>query len=444
MANALPTTNSLANRVVRQVYLITYSQVDVEKCPTRHSFVSLVVGVFSLCNIEILHWVCCKEKHQEAGFHYHMAVKLKERRRWLLVRKMLQDRYGVKVNFSNNHDNYFTAWRYTTKEDREFIQSDNHPDLNNSEPPQTAQATHQRRARGSGKASKAPKSRRKRQLSVYEVSQIIVMKSIKSRLQLFALAQEQQCEGKTDLAQFILNRGTKVVDEAIRVAWELEEAPQLLQRSRQSRLERLQSACNGDCVSDCNKKWLVLARNILARNNIDPEEFSGAVRLLLEKGRGKYRNILITGASNCGKTFILSPLNVLYHTFQNPASSTFAWLSVESSEVIFLNDFRWSTQILPWHNFLLLLEGQLVRFPAPKTHYSQDIVFNRDSPIFCTSNEHFSFVRGGAVDQVETEMMRVRWRSFHFFSQIPQEQQVTVPPCPRCFAELIMHSQVLS
>ncbi|KAK3749039.1 hypothetical protein QZH41_005694 [Actinostola sp. cb2023] len=48
----------------------------------------------------------------------------------------------------------------------------------------------------------------------------------------------------------------------------------------------------------------------------------------------------------------------------------------------------------------------MVRFPAPKTHYAQDIVFEKDSPIFCTANEHFSFVRGGAVDRVETQMMR--------------------------------------
>lgn len=128
-----------------------------------------------------------------------------------------------------------------------------------------------------------------------------------------------------------------------------------------------------------------------------------------------------------------------YDTFSNPATKSFAWVGVEGCEVIFLNDFRWSAQIIPWHDLLLLLEGKIVRFPAPKTHYAQDIVFEKDSPIFCTANEHFSFVRGGAVDRVETEMMRVRWRCFHFFSQIPQDQQISIPSCPRCFTEFILH-----
>ena len=114
-------------------------------------------------------------------------------------------------------------------------------------------------------------------------------------------------------------------------------------------------------------------------------------------------------------------------------------LGVENSEVIFLNDFRWSAQIIPWHNLLLLLEGAVVHFPAPKTHYAQDIVFDKDVPVFATAKEHFSFVQGGAVDCVETEMMTVRWRFFQFFSQIPQSEQVDILPCPRCFAEFILH-----
>ena len=93
--------------------------------------------------------------------------------------------------------------------------------------------------------------------------------------------------------------------------------------------------------------------------------------MLLEKGRGKYRNILLTGPANCGKTFILNPLNVVYKTFSNPASTSFAWIGVENCEILFLNDFRWSSQILAWHDMLLLLEGQTVHLPALKSHYAQ-------------------------------------------------------------------------
>ena len=118
------------------------------------------------------------------------------------------------------------------------------------------------------------------------------------------------------------------MDEAIRVGWELSETPNRVIRLRQNRLQRqrLEAAYAKSCLPDCNKKWLELARNILMRDNVKISEFVDAVRLLLEKGRGKYRNILTTGPSNCGKSFILNPLCEIYDTFCNPVSTSFAWV----------------------------------------------------------------------------------------------------------------------
>ena len=46
------------------------------------------------------------------------------------------------------------------------------------------------------------------------------------------------------------------------------------------------------------------------------------------------------GPANTGKTFIISPLKVLYKAFINPATGTFAWVGAENAEVVILNDFR--------------------------------------------------------------------------------------------------------
>ena len=35
--------------------------------------------------------------------------------------------------------------------------------------------------------------------------------------------------------------------------------------------------------------------------------------------------------------------------------------------------------------------------------------------------------------------MRVHWRTFLFFSQIAENEQRNVPPCPRCFAKFILN-----
>ena len=137
---------------------------------------------------------------------------------------------------------------------------------------------------------------------------------------------------------------------------------------------------------------------ILDCSGISQQSFAEAVTNLLELGRGKFRNIRLVGPANSAKTFLLQPLTVIFETFSNPATATFAWVGAEHAEVIFLNDFRWSPQIIPWHDLLLMLEGQPVHLPAPKSHFCKDIVFNKDTPIFGTSKHELVFV-GGVVDE---------------------------------------------
>ena len=43
--------------------------------------------------------------------------------------------------------------------------------------------------------------------------------------------------------------------------------------------------------------------------------------------------------------------------------------------------------------------------PAPKTHYTQDLAFNKDTPIFCTSKYLFIFVKNGVVEEIETDVL---------------------------------------
>ena len=107
-----PSMPNLNARAVRQVYLITYSQADSERFPTRESFAQAIVRSFNSTNTNIVeHWVCCKEAHHTTGFHYHMAIKLQRCKRWLPSKKYLKAEYGISVHFSNLHYNYYSAWK---------------------------------------------------------------------------------------------------------------------------------------------------------------------------------------------------------------------------------------------------------------------------------------------------------------------------------------------
>ena len=46
-------------------------------------------------------------------------------------------------------------------------------------------------------------------------------------------------EGKTDLAEFIVNRGPRVVAEVLATAWEMENSNEHLERARKTRIELL-------------------------------------------------------------------------------------------------------------------------------------------------------------------------------------------------------------
>ena len=69
-----------------------------------------------------------------------MAVKLSKKTRWANVRSYLDKESEIQVNFSSVHSTYYSAYRYTVKEDTEPLLSDDHPDLNDSHEPRTEKA----------------------------------------------------------------------------------------------------------------------------------------------------------------------------------------------------------------------------------------------------------------------------------------------------------------
>ena len=363
-----------------------------------------------------------------------MAVKLAKRGRCFRVRKFQEDEYGIQVNFSDNHNTYYSAYKYVTKEDAEALHSPSHPDLSSTPKTETAIASRKRQAKGA--TGKRNRKTTKRSLTIYEVSQLIQLKMFTTRLELVCFTMQQNREGNTHLAEFVANKGHKAVDEALSVATEFAGAEAKLARSKKTRVELLHDVIQGECTDRCEGKWLPVALEVLRSNGILVSAFNNAVYTVLKDGRGKYQNLFVHGPANSGKTFILSPLKSIYHTFCNPATGSFAWMGVEEAEIIFLNDFRWSPTIIAWADFLQALEGDTVHLPAPKNFCKRDIELSKDTPFFATADTTPVLVKGGSIDSVNTEMMNVRWRFFNFWKQIPQSQQIRLTPCGHCFAEL--------
>ena len=119
---------------------------------------------------------------------------------------------------------------------------------------------------------------------------------------------------------------------------------------------------------------------------------------------------MIVGPANCVKTFILKPLQKIFHAFSNPIS---------------------------WQNLLKLFEGDAVHIAAPKAHFSKDIVMDKDTPIFATSISRIRSYSIGRINERKTEMMEVRMKTFSFCNQFQQHEIKEIPPGPKYFADLV-------
>lgn len=98
----------------------------------------------------------------------------------------------------------------------------------------------------------------------------------------------------------------------IHTTWGMKNVRREIERESKTRMQLLREFCDVDCVVGCSGQWLECAKQTLERNNYETAVLTEDVRLLLQMGREIYRNILITGSANCGKSFILNPLTIVY------------------------------------------------------------------------------------------------------------------------------------
>ena len=94
-------------------------------------------------------------------------------------------------------------------------------------------------------------------------------------------------------------------------------------------MEIIGEAKNSPCAvnpvtgAPCNGKYLTSALEVLSLNDIPRERFAELVLNSLTYGRGKGRNIMIIGETNCAKTFMLMPLTKIFDCFMTPSKGNY-------------------------------------------------------------------------------------------------------------------------
>eukprot|EP00794_Sanderia_malayensis_P001029 gene1029-351_t len=208
----------------RRQYLVTYSQADPQKFPTRDSFAHMLEEEFNsgAAIPKVKHWACCRETHENGGFHYHCAIKLTGNKKWISIKHNTMKKYGIVLNFSGSHDHYISTYRYVCKHDSEVAHHPDHPNLTDAASPKTKNSI----------ASK------KKRLSNSDVAQFIRENNVKTYVELFAIAESRKDEGLDDIADFAFSRSEKHLRELITKTWFMKDAPDKVKGIKTSRMEK--------------------------------------------------------------------------------------------------------------------------------------------------------------------------------------------------------------
>ena len=100
----------------RRMFLITYSQANLDLVPSKEVFAAKVVEAFGEDKVEC--WCCCQEKHEDGNPHYHMLIRFYGPVRWLPVKNMLSaDGIELHFSFDNDFSTYSDGYKYISKED---------------------------------------------------------------------------------------------------------------------------------------------------------------------------------------------------------------------------------------------------------------------------------------------------------------------------------------
>ena len=272
-----PTSFARREYINRKEYLITYSRTDLVKFPTRQSFGEAVVSCFhNSGKVTVDYWACCLEEHENtSGQHYHVGVKLSGPKRWNPVKNLLKERQNVTVNFSENHEHYYSAYTCITKTDRNVYKSPNHTDLQEIDSPVTKKCISAQREKNRKRKlaqlnnsivqnvnnnnknneqqqNNQTKNQKVKRLTTLDVSEFLVANNIRSEDELFARACEQKDARKKDLPYFLVCKDPKSLQNLIKTTWMMQEASDTIVRSKTTRMELIQKNAQGSCIDGCN------------------------------------------------------------------------------------------------------------------------------------------------------------------------------------------------
>ena len=230
--------------------------------------------------------------------------------------------------------------------------------------------------------------------------------TLKDEGDLWCFARAKQEAGDRRLLQFLLSR--RDLPQLLERVARAEGAPENARRAQLSRGELLEdTVARGTCACPVAGRWRAAANEVVANKGYTEQQLETAILEALDLGRGKQRNIFIVGPTNRAKSFCLKPLALVYRAYVSPDTGTHQLADLRGSEVLWLNEFEYDPQFIPWRKLKDFLEGEPLKVAVPKTQ-GTNYMFESNAPVFGAARgpiEH-------AAQRRETVQMDSRMRYF--------------------------------
>ena len=402
--------------------------------------------------------------------HFHVPLQLTVASRFVAFKRALAQRHSVASHWSCTHEGYWSAVRYgfmpTPKKPRTALDEaplvwslhGPHPSLfEASQQPVTATAMRRRREQKVMSASEAAEVEpRATELDLYA---IIVQHKFRNtdenpwaHKQLIEHLRSHASTKVYELAWKMRHKPKGLIDDV----WMWETIADDVKFLSQTRWEALITSSRGPCC--CAGRWRQCAEYSLDANGVNKVELCAYVCHALRVGRSESSPVvtLMGRSGGEGKSFFFSPLPLIYgeqYTQRSPQRGNFPLLDLDQKRIAVLDEWDFSSEILPVSTQLLWFEGKAFPITRPQNDKEAKghLLYSGKAPIFVTTKEKHlgKIVETAHREQMEGEaseasMLLRRLKIFSFSVKLPMEPGVQIPTCPACFAQMVMYYSSLA
>ena len=400
--------------------------------------------------------------------HFHVALKVTPKTRFLPLKLALRRRSGLASHWSTSHSEWWSAVRYGVFTTEKKVAVDPEPlpwaasgaKLNlyeESQQPFNAVALKRHRevaaARAAGEAAAAGKKLKGEKFSNLDFKTLALAEGLTTPN---AVMEYVQQKGSAVMQAFV-STNQRHLKELLEEAAAWSNAAALAAAERESEWQVIERLAGKPCTCSNGMacSWEPAVRGFFARNSqtIDEEWFAACLAKVMNDGPGKQSRVpLLVGVTNAGKSTVLDSLDSVFgpdevfHTPALGATMPLANLAVKRKRFIYFDDFQpvvfastpHRNPCFPVVTFLKLFAGQHLEIQVPMNSNkgNVDIAWKKGAAI--TAKFEGLWEPSARVSAEDVRHMKSRVEQFEAHAKVPEAAMRVVSPCPTAFCKWLL------